>query len=75
MKLNFVLPRFMPGDPALSSLKNIQQQTGAVPTAAAVKAVRLFYGDPTRNLFQQYLKAVQRDGRVRRPNWLPAVGA
>ncbi|WP_432164716.1 ABC transporter permease [Streptomyces sp. bgisy031] len=53
--LNFVLPRFMPGDPALSLLKNIQQQTGALPTAAAVKAVRLFYGDPTRNLFQQYL--------------------
>ncbi|WP_406447764.1 ABC transporter permease [Streptomyces sp. NBC_00876] len=53
--LNFLIPRFMPGDPALALLKNLQQTTGAAPNAAAVRAVRMFYGDPTRNLLQQYL--------------------
>ncbi|MCX5345571.1 ABC transporter permease [Streptomyces atratus] len=53
--LNFLIPRFMPGDPAVTLLNHLQQTTGTTPNAAAVHAVRMFYGDPTRNLLQQYL--------------------
>ena len=53
--VNFLIPRFMPGDPAASLMKSFQQNTGATPNAASVRAVRLFYGDPTHDLFHQYL--------------------
>lgn len=53
--LNFVIPRFMPNDPADSLLRSIQQQTGQPPSPEAIAAVRRMFGDPTENLFQRYL--------------------
>lgn len=53
--LNFVIPRFMPGDPALALLKAMQRQTGTVATPETVESVRLFYGNPTKDILGQYL--------------------
>lgn len=53
--LNFFLPRFMPGNPAETLLRQIQQQTGQAPTPEQLRAVSTFFGDPTKNLFGQYL--------------------
>ncbi|GAA4205055.1 ABC transporter permease [Actinocatenispora rupis] len=52
--MNFVLPRFMPGDPGDALLRGMQRQTGQVPTPEQIAAVRTFYGDPTHNLLAQY---------------------
>lgn len=52
--LNFVIPRFMPGDPAEAILKKIRLTTGQPPSQSQVEAVRRIYGDPTENLLQQY---------------------
>lgn len=52
--LNFIIPRFMPGDPAEAVLRKIRQTTGEPPTEAQVEAVHRMYGNPTENLFQQY---------------------
>lgn len=54
--LNFLIPRFVPGDPAQTLLHNLQQQTGQTPTPEQVAAIQTFYGDPTHNLFGQYLQ-------------------
>lgn len=54
--LNFLIPRFVPGDPAQDLLHNLQQQTGQTPTQEQIAAIRTFYGDPTENLFGQYLQ-------------------
>lgn len=53
--LNFVIPRFMPGDPAQAVLRGIRQTTGEPPTPAQVAAVERLYGDPTANILQQYI--------------------
>lgn len=52
--LNFIIPRFMPGDPAEAVLRKIRQTTGEPPTPSQVEAVQSLYGDPTENLIQQY---------------------
>lgn len=52
---NFLIPRFMPGDPAQAMIKNIQQLTGQPPTPAQASAIRAFYGSPTENLAGQYV--------------------
>lgn len=52
--LNFVIPRFMPGDPAKTMLLQLQRQSGTPPTDAEVAAVRTLYGDPTKNILGQY---------------------
>ncbi|WP_228266120.1 ABC transporter permease [Microlunatus elymi] len=54
--LNFLIPRFVPGDPAQDLLNNLQQQTGQTPTPDQIAAIHTFYGDPTENLFGQYLQ-------------------
>lgn len=53
--LNFLIPRFMPGDPAADLLVRIQVTTGQPPTPEQVEAVRRFFGSPTENLVSQYL--------------------
>lgn len=53
--LNFVIPRFMPGDPAEAILRKIRQTTGEPPSQSQVEAVRRMYGDPTENLVVQYV--------------------
>lgn len=53
--LNFVIPRFMPGDPAEAVLRRIRMTTGEPPTEAQIAAVQRMYGDPTENLIVQYI--------------------
>lgn len=53
--LNFVLPRFMPGDPAEAVLRRIQYNTGQPPSPAEIEAVQRIYGDPTKNVLGQYV--------------------
>jgi len=53
--LNFIIPRFMPGDPAEAVLRRIRQTTGEPPTPSQIESVQRLYGDPTENLLQQYL--------------------
>ena len=45
----------MPGDPAEALVRQIQQLTGAPPTASQVEAIRRFYGDPTQGILGQYI--------------------
>jgi peptide/nickel transport system permease protein len=52
--LNFAIPRFMPGDPVSTMIKQITQETGAPPSASAIAQLRAIYGDPTKNLIGQY---------------------
>lgn len=52
---NFLIPRFMPGNPAQAMIKNIQQLTGQLPTPAQAASIRAFYGSPTQNLIGQYV--------------------
>src|SRR5699024_1862606 len=54
--LNFLIPRFVPGDPAQDLLQNIRQQTGQTPTPDQIAAIQTFYGDPSENLLGQYLQ-------------------
>lgn len=52
--LNFVIPRFMPGDPALLLANRLQQQTGSRPTPEMMARIDALYGDPHKNLLQQF---------------------
>ena len=54
--INFVIPRFMPGDPGQAVLRRIQFNTGQAPTQEAIEAVRRMYGDPSQNILKQYLE-------------------
>ncbi len=54
--LNFLIPRFVPGDPAQDLLQNLRQQTGQTPTPDQIAAIQTFYGDPSENLLGQYLQ-------------------
>lgn len=53
--LNFIIPRFMPGDPAEAVLRRIQFNTGRVPSTSEIEAVRRIYGDPQKNIIGQYI--------------------
>lgn len=52
---NFLIPRFMPGDPAAALTRKITQLTGAPPTPNQVASIRRFYGDPSQGVLGQYL--------------------
>lgn len=52
--LNFVLPRFMPGDPATQMIREIVQKTGAPPSPYQMQQIKARYGDPDRNVFLQF---------------------
>lgn len=55
LTFNFLIPRFMPGDPAATMLRRIQQLTGQAPTPDQIRSVRLFFGGARENLPAQYL--------------------
>lgn len=52
--LNFILPRFMPGDPATEMIRNITNQTGAPPSEYQIQLIKARYGDPDRSLILQF---------------------
>jgi len=52
--LNFLIPRFLPGDPAKSLIQQIQQQTGQSPPPAVIASYHAFFGNPRANLLGQY---------------------
>lgn len=53
--LNFVLPRFMPGDPATQMVRDIVAKTGAPPSAYQLAAIKARYGDPDRPVMMQFI--------------------
>lgn len=52
--LNFVLPRFMPGDPATQLITEITNKTGAPPSAYQIAQIKARYGDPDRPVLLQF---------------------
>jgi peptide/nickel transport system permease protein len=52
--LNFVLPRFMPGDPATEMIRNITNKTGAPPSEYQIQLIKARYGDPDRPIMLQF---------------------
>ncbi|MFI6322373.1 ABC transporter permease [Nonomuraea sp. NPDC050556] len=53
--VNFLVPRFMPGDPAEELADRLRRQTGQSLSAEQLAAIRRFFGDPTKDVFRQYL--------------------
>lgn len=53
--LNFVIPRFMPGDPVDALVQKIERQTGAAVSPEQIESYRAFFGDPTANLAEQFI--------------------
>lgn len=53
--LNFFIPRFMPGDPVVALVRQIEQQTGTKVSAEQITAMYSLYGDPNKNLVDQFL--------------------
>jgi peptide/nickel transport system permease protein len=51
ISINFLIPRLAPGNPA----DNLIQQFHGKLTAPAIKALRVLFGQPHENLWQQYL--------------------
>jgi len=56
--LNFVIPRFMPGDPALQLADRLRQQTGQSPSPDVMAKIDALYGDPHKNLVAQFVDYV-----------------
>lgn len=56
--LNFVIPRFLPGDPALLLAQRLQQQTGSSPSPEMMAKINALYGDPHKNLPGQFIEYV-----------------
>lgn len=52
--LNFFIPRFIPGDPVVALVRQLEQQTGVRMTSEQVSALYSLYGDPNQNLFEQF---------------------
>lgn len=52
--LNFILPRFMPGDPATQLIKDIVAKTGAPPSGYQMRLIKARYGDPDRSVLLQF---------------------
>ena len=52
--LNFILPRFMPGDPATQMIREITNKTGAPPSGYQIRLIKARYGDPDRPLLLQF---------------------
>jgi peptide/nickel transport system permease protein len=53
--LNFIIPRFMPGDPAAVLVRKMQKVAGITPSPEQVAAIQRFYGDPTENIIGQFI--------------------
>ena len=52
--LNFILPRFMPGDPATQMIREITNKTGAPPSGYQIRLIKARYGDPDRPVLLQF---------------------
>lgn len=52
--LNFVLPRFMPGDPATQMIRDITKVSGTPPSAYQIQLIKARYGDPDRPVLLQF---------------------
>lgn len=52
--LNFILPRFMPGDPATQMIRDITNRTGAPPSGYQMRLIKARYGDPDRPVLLQF---------------------
>ena len=52
--LNFILPRFMPGDPATEMIRDITNRTGAPPSEYQIQLIKSRYGDPDRPILLQF---------------------
>ncbi len=52
--LNFILPRFMPGDPATEMIREITNKTGAPPSGYQIQLIKARYGDPDRPVLLQF---------------------
>lgn len=52
--LNFILPRFMPGDPATQMIREITNKTGAPPSGYQIQLIKARYGDPDRPVLLQF---------------------
>lgn len=48
---NFMLPRFMPGNPADQMIQSIVAKTGNMPSPYALAQIYARYGDPNQNVF------------------------
>lgn len=48
---NFMLPRFMPGNPADQMIQSIVAKTGNTPSPYALAQIYARYGDPNQNVF------------------------
>ncbi|MGP5056142.1 ABC transporter permease [Brachybacterium paraconglomeratum] len=56
--LNFFIPRFIPGDPVVALVRQLEQQTGVRMSSEQVSALYSLYGDPNQNLIQQFVTYV-----------------
>lgn len=56
--LNFFIPRFIPGDPVVGLVRQLEQQTGVRMSTEQVSALYSLYGDPNQNLIQQFFTYV-----------------
>jgi peptide/nickel transport system permease protein len=56
VSLNFLLPRMMPGDPASRVINQIRLHTGSEPPPQTIRAIHVILGDPTANIFSQYIQ-------------------
>lgn len=52
--LNFILPRFMPGDPATQLITEITNKNGAPPSPFQIQQIKARYGDPDRPVLMQF---------------------
>lgn len=53
--LNFFIPRFIPGDPVVALVRQLEQQTGTKMSADQVAALYSLYGDPNQSLIEQFV--------------------
>lgn len=54
--LNFFIPRFIPGDPVVALARQLEQQTGTKLSAEEVASLYSLYGDPNKNLVEQFFQ-------------------
>lgn len=52
--LNFILPRFMPGDPAITMINEITNKTGTPPSPYQIQLIKARFGDPDRPVYMQF---------------------
>lgn len=52
--VNFILPRFMPGNPATQMIRDITNRTGAPPSGYQMRLIKARYGDPDRSILLQF---------------------